>query len=165
MPGPRPVPNNVRRLKGQKQRTTPKYVAMPVSAPPAWLDPVGKAEWRRVQGITSHKQLLTVADKAALTAYCAAWSVLVAASKDITKRGILVPARSSADKAKGEGAAVVKNPSIAVMRDSQATLKMWSRELGLTPAARTGLEIPTGGTASYASRLLSLGLVDDEDLD
>ena len=105
-------------------------------------------------------------DKAALTGYCVAWSTLVAASKDVAKRGVMVAARSSADKAKRDEAAMVKNPSLQVMRDAQNTLKMWCRELGLTPAARIGLEFPWGGSPTHTSRLLSLGLIsDDEKLD
>lgn len=56
MTGPRPVPNNIRRLRGQKQRNTPKYVNLPLATPPAWLDATAKAEWRRVQGLTSTRE-------------------------------------------------------------------------------------------------------------
>lgn len=79
MPGPRPNPANVRQLRGQKPRHTPKYVALPKVSAPAWLDGVAKAEWRRIQALTSHKKVVTVADKAALVGYCIAWSNLVAA--------------------------------------------------------------------------------------
>ena len=95
-----------------------------------------------------------------------AWSNLVAASKDVAKRGVMVPARGNSDKAKGDDQALVKNPSLQVIRDSQSTLKSWCRELGLTPAGRTGLEIPLRSSPTDSIRLLSLGLIDeDEDLD
>lgn len=36
MPGPRPVPNNIRRLRGQKQRNTLKCVDLPLTTP--WFE-------------------------------------------------------------------------------------------------------------------------------
>lgn len=165
MPGPRPIPNNVRRLRGQKERKSPKYVPMPPLTPPAWLDAVAKAEWRRVQKLTSHQGVITVVDRPALTGYVVAWSNLVAASKDVAKRGVMIPARSSADKAKGEDQALVKNPSLQVLRDSQATMKSWCRELGFTPAGRLGMDLPKAGVSARHRDLFGLGLVDDEDLD
>lgn len=148
MPGPRPVAANIRTLRGQKPRSTPRYVPMPKMTPPAWLDAVGKAEWRRVTSLTSHQEVIQVVDHAALTGYCVAWSNLVAAAKDVAKRGVALPARGN-----GEGQAMVKNPSLQIVRDSQATLKAWCRELGFTPAARLGLDMPPTASAG------------DEDLD
>jgi len=130
---------------------------MPEISPPAWLDGVAKAEWRRIQKLTQHDNSIQVVDRAALTGYCCAWSLLVASSKDIAKRGALVPARSSADKAK-DGPALVKNPSLQVQRDAQSTLKTWCVQLGFSPAGRNGLDIkPTPDHDALIDELLTPG--------
>src|SRR3954471_10490667 len=56
--------------------------------PPGFLDRVGKMEWNRVGPELVAKELLTVADMAAFTAYCIAVSRLVACEKIIKKQGM-----------------------------------------------------------------------------
>lgn len=111
---------------------------------PAQLDRAGKAEWRHLaEQHALYPTRLRETDRAAVIAYCSWWSAFDGAQRDIAKRGALVRGRSSADAARGEDAALVKNPSVAAMRDASVQLRYWARELGLTPDARVrqGMQI------------------------
>ncbi|WP_419994768.1 phage terminase small subunit P27 family [Streptomyces boninensis] len=110
---------------------------------PAQLDRAGKAEWKHLaEQHAAYPTRVRETDRAAVVAYCSWWSAFDAAQRDIAKRGALVEGRSSADAARG-GAGLVKNPSVAAMRDASTQLRYWARELGLTPDARArqGLQI------------------------
>jgi P27 family predicted phage terminase small subunit len=163
MPGPRPLPNKVRRLRGLKERRTPRYASIYLGDPPNWLTPEGKAEWRRVKTYTAQHDVIRVVDRAALSCWCYCCGVFVEAVRDVKKRGQLVPARSSADLAREGTPALVKNPSIQIARDSQVQLRAWAKEFGFTPGGRTGLEIPPSPSTLREAR--EMGLIDkDEDL-
>jgi P27 family predicted phage terminase small subunit len=62
--------------------------------------------------------------------------MFVVASRDVAKRGVLVPGRSSADEARDDGPALVKNPAVQIVRDTQAALHAWVVQLGFSPDAR-----------------------------
>lgn len=116
---------------------------MHAPSPPAWLPREAKAEWRRVvAAVAPWPAWLQVVDRAALTGYCAAWATFVEAAKDVAKRGVLVPGRSPADKARdGDGGALVKNPALQIQRDASVQMRSWARELGFTPDARGRVDV------------------------
>jgi len=141
-------PDHLRTLHGQQPRAGRAKRAGGVDRydadPPTWLAREGKAEWRRLLKATAaYPTWLQEVDRGGLACYCALWAELVEAATDVAKRGSLVPGRSSADQARGgDGgeAILVKNPSVQVMRDAQAALRAWSKELGFTPDARSKVE-------------------------
>lgn len=113
------------------------------TAVPRQLDRAGKAQWKHLaEQHAAFPQRLRETDRAAVIAFCSWWSAFDAAQRDIAKRGSLVSGRSSADSARGD-AGLVKNPSVAAMRDASQQLRYWARELALTPdsRARQGLQI------------------------
>ncbi|MEV6662762.1 phage terminase small subunit P27 family [Streptomyces nigra] len=125
------------------QRRTAVGAGLDWSRVPSQLDRIGKAEWRhQAEQHRAYPTRLRETDRAAVAAYCLWKSALDTAAADIKERGSLVPGRSSADAARGEGG-LVKNPSVAAMRDASQQLRYWMRELGLTPdsRARQGLQI------------------------
>lgn len=132
--------NRLRALSGESERHAANLGGgIGAPEPPKWLDRHGKAEWRRVvKACAAYPTWLQQVDRAALSAYCTAWSTFLAAAKDVAERGPLVPGRSSADEARP---ALVKNPATQILRDAQEALRKWARELGFTPDARGKVEL------------------------
>jgi hypothetical protein len=56
----------------------------------------------------------------------------------VVRHGALVPGRPSADAARGEDGALVKNPAAQLMRDATAQLRALAIQLGFTPEVREG---------------------------
>jgi P27 family predicted phage terminase small subunit len=134
----RRTPPAMRLLTGQAPTYPPNLGGgLGAPDPPRWLSREGRAEWRRVvKACEDWPTWLQEVDRAALSAYCSAWSTFVDAAKDVAERGPLVPARSSAD-----GDAKVKNPAVQIVRDSSEAMRKWSRELGFTPDARGRVDV------------------------
>jgi P27 family predicted phage terminase small subunit len=104
---------------------------------PAALDESGLAEWRRLAAeFESDPGRFREGDRAGLEAYCSYFSDFLAASYAIQSQGLTVPGRSSADAGRQ-----VKNPAVAMKREASQQLRLWARELGLTPNARAQMKI------------------------
>ncbi|MFF3876006.1 phage terminase small subunit P27 family [Streptomyces sp. NPDC001978] len=127
----------------RQQRQTAVGVGLDWEDVPEQLPEAGRAEWQHLAvQHAAYPQRLRETDRAAVIAYCTWFAAFDAACRDIAERGTLVAGRSSADEARGS-AGLVKNPSVAAMRDASQQLRYWARELGLTPdsRARQGLQI------------------------
>lgn len=126
----------------REQRQTAVGVGLDWENVPESLPDAGRAEWQHLaEQHRAYPTRLRETDRTAVVAYCTWWAAFDAARRDIAERGALVPGRSSADAARGDGG-LVKNPSVAAMRDASQQLRYWARELGLTPdsRARQGLQ-------------------------
>jgi P27 family predicted phage terminase small subunit len=154
MPGPPRQSNAMRLLTGNSPRAHFKLPDLTTDPkPPAWLPKSARKEWARVLRLCSRWDgWLQAVDRAALSAYAMSWYVFETAARDIAERGPLVPGRAPADKQVG---ALVKNPAVQVARDAQDQLRRWARELGFSPLARQGLDVPE----------LAQDDLDDDDLD
>lgn len=127
----------------REQRQMAVGVGLDWDQVPELLPEAGRAEWAHLaEQHAAYPQRLRETDRTAVVAYCTWWAAFDAARRDIAERGALVPGRSSADSARGD-AGLVKNPSVAAMRDASQQLRYWARELGLTPdsRARQGLQM------------------------
>jgi P27 family predicted phage terminase small subunit len=93
-------------------------------------------------------RLASPADRDALACYCEAVVTHRKASALVAKAGVLVsPSR---------GTVPVRNPALAAQRDAAILVRVYAREFGLTPSARS--ELTAGDrrdTAGSAARLLS----------
>ncbi len=100
------------------------------------ISAVGLAEWRRLaEQFRCDPERFLEGDRQGLVAYCTFWADFDAAARDIAENGLTVPGRSSADNGRG-----VKNPNVAAKREASQQLRLWARELGLTPNARTQMK-------------------------
>jgi P27 family predicted phage terminase small subunit len=136
--GRKPKPTRLKLIEGNpgKRRTNhsePKPRGGPPGCP-SFLPAEAKAEWRRVVAAMPDR-FITDADRAALAVYCARWAVFVAATKEIHARGrgVIV---------KGYRGSRVKNVALQVQREAAADVKAFAVEFGLTPSARTRIELP-----------------------
>lgn len=97
-------------------------------SPPASLDAVGKAEWRRVSKLLTTTGVLTQADRGVLTMYCSAWSRWLKALKQVeeTGGGVLDGEHGS-----------YQNPWLAIANRASDTAAKLGGLLGLDPTSRS----------------------------
>ena len=103
---------------------------------PSDLTGVAKAEWRRLRPELERLGLLTVLDRAALSAYCEAWADFVWAVKHIRTRGRLTIA--------GNGTCI-PHPAVAIKRQSMQRIRELANEFGFSPAARARIDLEEPG--------------------
>jgi len=116
-PGHRPIPTEPR-----PSDTMPE--------PPDCLNEIARAEWDRVAPELFNMGVLTVLDRAALCAYCSAWSWIVQAEKIIAKDGLLVDSKRGSSR---------RSAALQVAEKAMETMRKFASELGLTPSSRVGL--------------------------
>lgn len=134
--GPAPTPTKLRLLRGETRpsqinhREPEPRVGGPVM--PDDLSPEAQAVWSRVLGEVGHTGVIRGADADVFRLYCEA-VVRYRESETLLRRsGPLVQDRH-------HGGALVKNPLHQIVRDNATLVRALAGELGLTPAARTGL--------------------------
>lgn len=100
--------------------------------PPTWLGREGKAEWRRLAKDLHTAGLLTDADRAVFTLYCAAWGDWVEASQLIRKDGFVTYTE------KGNA---IQHPAVSIANKAWQRAIKAGRDFGLTPSARSTMRI------------------------
>lgn len=112
---------------------------------PKWLPKEAKEEWSRLAAELDALGLLTVLDRAAFAAYCVAVARFREASAVLAREGNVVP---------GHRGVLRKHPMVTVLRQSLDLLRAFAQEFGLTPAARTRIEVPERPDADDAMEKL-----------
>lgn len=174
--GRRPLPTNVHQLRGNPShkplaQLLDDVVRPEVSVPraPAHFDDVALAEWRRITPHLRTLGLISQIDRAALTAYCDAWSEYVWACERIKALNDQEPPKERT----GERGRVWDTPSgykqisvpIQIRNRAAEQLAKFLAEFGMSPAARSrvtasdpqialpGLEKPQeGGWGAYPNK-------------
>ncbi len=122
-------PSRLNRSEPQPRGARPR---MPLD-----MSPAAQAIWRRVVRAMSTTGVITAADADILRAYCEAASRYAHAARTLEQTGPLITAAGRGAR-RGE---LVKNPLHQIVRDNALLLRATARELGLTPAARAGLQV------------------------
>jgi P27 family predicted phage terminase small subunit len=118
---------------------------------PTWLNKEGKAEWKRVMSELKASGIMSVVDRAALAAYCQAWSDMVAAAKTLAEEGSII--EQPIQNAKGEliGEKKVPHPALKMQREATHRVKSFLCEFGFSPASRRRMgDGPAAGQAAVA---------------
>lgn len=152
MPGPPRKPKAMAELDGNPGKRPYNDIPEPrkgAPKPPHWLKDEALAEWGRIVPELEAIGMLSVVDRAALTAYVSAWATFVEATKDIEQRGVVVPSARDDD-------GMVKNPSVQMQRDALAQIKTWCIEFGLTPAARGKIALPSEAAPDSDAEIANL---------
>jgi P27 family predicted phage terminase small subunit len=102
-----------------------------------WLDAEAQAEWDRVTVELQEMGLLSRTDRAALTAYCTAWSRWVEAEVQVKKYGTVVKSP--------EKGFPMKSPYLSIADQALETMRKLMVEFGLTPSSRSRIRVPAGG--------------------
>lgn len=115
-------------MRGRRPDIIQTVPVADVPKAPAWLDRDGRAEWKRVAPILStERRVLSLADLATLANYCAAVGQVAAASRIISKEGIIFKSETGPKK----------HPAVAIQQGAMMQARLLAGELGLTPTSRS----------------------------
>jgi len=141
MRGRKPKPTVLKLLDGNPGKRPlndqEPHPAQGIPNRPDWLDTEDQAEWDRVMAELSEMGLLTLADRAALAAYCTAWSRWVQAEDMVRKFGTIVKSP--------EKGFPMKSPYLSIADQALETMRKLMVEFGLTPSSRSRIRVPPGG--------------------
>lgn len=155
MAGRRPKPTVLKELQGNPgHRPLNKREPKPTGTPtcPSHLDKEAKKEWKRISVELTSLGLLTSVDRAALAAYCAAYSRWARAETNIQKFG---------DVIKTPNGFAAPNPYVTIANRALDHMRKFAIEFGLTPASRSRLQVsPTGNEDPFESFMQSIGAAD-----
>ncbi len=138
--GPAPEPVKLKLLKGETRpsrvnRKAPEPRAnRPVMA--ADMDVAAQTVWKRVMRELGETGIITAADTDVLRCYSEAVARYEEAARMLARSSPLVRGARGND--------LVRNPLHQVVRDNADLVKLFARELGLSPAARVSLTVPGG---------------------
>lgn len=160
--GRKPKPSALHELQGTRNRrknTEPRPSGIPTC--PKHLDRVAKAEWKRISEELISVGLLTSADRAALAAYCVAYSRWARAEAELQRLSAgddLKSLLTIAAKSKFP----IAHPLIGISNAAAKLMKEYLVEFGLTPASRTRLTVDTAPASAdpFSEFMSSLGAED-----
>jgi P27 family predicted phage terminase small subunit len=135
--GPAPEPIAFKRLRGETRpsrinRAAPAPVQRLPKVPSGMSEPAQKV-WKRVMREFAHTGVLTAVDTDVFRAYCESVVRYEHAAQLLEQSGPLVRGARNGE--------LVKNPLHQIVRDNADLMRALARELGFTPAARTGLHV------------------------
>jgi len=161
MAGRKPTPSAIKALSGNPgkraiNKSEPKFGGVPTC--PKHLDKAAKAEWRRVSAELYACGLLTTVDRAALAAYCTAWSRWAAAEEQIAAQGLVIISPKSGYP--------VQNPYVGIANTSLDIMRKFAVEFGMTPSSRSRISVAESkspSTDAFTEFMTSLGATDPDE--
>lgn len=120
---------------------------------PAHLCAMAQKEWRRLATPLFEAGLLTLADRAALAAYCQAYARWVEAEEHLKRTPALLKAPSGY---------VQQSPWLSVANKQMELMGKYMSELGLTPASRSRLEMPVDAPSDQITQIALVSVSVDE---
>lgn len=155
MPGPPPKPTHLKLVTGNpgKRRLNANEPKPDLSIPrvPPHLSDNAKVEWGRISDELLKLGLMTNIDRAALAAYCQAWSDWVEAEGQLQKFGKVVrsPAKTltRTDPKTGKvetetsGGYPMPSPFLAIRNKALDLMRQFLTEFGMTPASRSRISV------------------------
>ncbi len=142
MPGRRPKPTALKVLEGNPgKRTLNKLEPKPTGIPtcPAHLTKEAKKEWKRISKELIRVGLLSSVDRAALAAYCAAYSRWIDAEIGLQKSASLI--------VKSPSGQPIQNPFVGIINSATDQMRKFLTEFGMTPASRSRLQVTPASDA------------------
>ncbi|TVP11794.1 phage terminase small subunit P27 family [Shewanella sp. KCT] len=152
MAGRRPKPTELKLVTGNAGKrplneNEPKP-SSDIPRMPSHLPPRAKAVWKRLCKLLSDMGVLTLADALALERLCDIYAEIIELQKDIAKNGRTYESIRPMDDVPGPGAMeqylIKPNPAVGMLADADRRFKSYLVEFGLTPAARTKIQISNG---------------------
>lgn len=147
--GPASMPTRLKIIRGETRPSRVNYdEPMPTALHlqvPDDLSADAREIWVAVVQAVHHTGVLTSADVDTLRLYCEAVVRYRSAEDMLVKTGPLI---------KGRNGEFVKNPLHQIVRDNALLMRALARELGLTPAARSGLRGDLDAQANSAGAKL-----------
>ena len=144
MRGRKPKPTLLKTLEGNpgKRPLNDREPVPPDGIPdcPDFLTTEARAEWFRTAKVLKEMQLLTLADRSALAAYCTAYGRWVEAEQQVQKYGTIV-------KSPNKGFPM-KSPYLTVADQALESMRKLMVEFGLTPSSRSRIKVPVNRDAT-----------------
>jgi P27 family predicted phage terminase small subunit len=125
---------------------------------PASLSPDAQREWRRLAPVLRRMKVLTEADRIGLERLCEALVTQQQAQAALNKVGLLV--KQGADDT--HAGWIQTNPLFHMVRELNREIATWLREFGLTPAARTRVQVADGPERRKKDGVLNGQFIPDE---
>lgn len=139
--GPRPTPTKVLELRGSKRAKLNRGEPKPgpgVPEAPSWLDDESRAVWEQLVPQLEEMAVLSKIDALALARYCVLWTQWVKATKFVQRHGPTYPLKDGNGRVK----CFAQFPEVALMHKLSTALSRLEAEFGLTPSARTRINVP-----------------------
>ena len=134
----RPKPTAIRRIEGNRGRRGYNHAepVPPDAQPrcPGHLPAVAQKEWRRLAHALHRMGVLTIVDRAALAAYCAAYARWVEAEEKLKATPTLYKTPSGY---------VQQSPWVGIANKQLELMGRFMVELGITPASRSRVNATT----------------------
>lgn len=145
MAGRKPKPTSIKLLNGNPgkrplNKNEPQFSGTPTC--PEHLDSIAKIEWERISNELISVGLLTAVDRAALAAYCVAWSRWVSAEENVQKFGAVIKSPKSGFP--------IQNPYVGIANTALGLMHRFMIEFGLTPSSRSRINAATEGHSKAA---------------
>jgi P27 family predicted phage terminase small subunit len=140
MAGRRPTPTELKLVRGNPgKRPINKREPLPakrIPSTPAHLTDEGQVAWGRLTVLLDRMGVLTEADGFALERLCDCYAEILALRDLVDMNGRTYETMST------QGELVIKaNPAVAMLADADRRFKSYLVEFGLTPAARSKVQI------------------------
>jgi len=140
-PGPPPKPTRLKVLAGNpgRRRLNKREPKPSAKAPvcPTWLSPEAQKVWRSTVPLLKDMGVLARVDRDALTAYCQVFARWKAAEEFLDRHGPVYPLKDE----RGNIKCMMPFPQVAIARSLLQMLRGYQQEFGLTPSARSRLEV------------------------
>ncbi len=139
-PGKRPLPEEVKLppaklVEPDWQDTFPTVPDKAQQALNRRSREVARREWRRIVPVLEYTAGLAAVDMTVLTDYCICVARIDQCERDLSRRGLMMEGERGWQK----------NGATTIVSQYRAQLKIYIRELGLSPSARTGMSPPKDG--------------------
>ena len=155
MPGPPKKPTMLRKLGPRPHKKKNEKEPMPeVGIPntPAWLDGIAKYAFKELGLELSGLKVLTKADKKALELLCDAYSEYRRARAVIIEKGMTYATTTEA------GNEMVRTrPEVGISQSAWRRCSDMLKQFGLTPSARSGVEVLSEKEADPMDEFLKSG--------
>ena len=107
--------------------------------PPEHLDGRAKREWARAGRELERCGLITRIDRAALAAYCQAYSIWQFASVKLKRSRMVINSPNGYP---------IQNPWLAIVNRAREDIRRWCNEFGMTPSSRSRAAVSEKRTAN-----------------
>jgi len=140
--GRKPMPSAIKELRGDydknPQRRNKKEPKPPegIPNPPRYLDRLAKHEWRQTCRLLAAMNVLSSADRSALTFYCQTYSEWRKAIAQCAEHGAWTIGQDS-----NGNTTTSRNEWDRIRERCADSCRKWLIEFGLTPSARTRLQV------------------------